>query len=461
MDEDRLIEKRTQELKAHHSFRHDVAETVATIEVGYSFAGAASRLDVAESTIKGRVEHVEDEVGHNAVMVRNSPEEMTGPLSPMPNLRTCPHPECGLDRVVSLREAERVFPTKSQELRDALDAAEATGSTHVCVSCGEVFTDHSADDYAVSLPDVATELFEYDQWVARRKSDKKPVAPWTTGDVSPANAAAFFNQTSVRTVLEWESKLAGTPDAIAPGFYLTDADPYVAVDLDDCRDAENGALTDFARETMDTLGGYAEVSPSGTGVHVIVRGELPSNVRTKGIEMYERKQYVTMSFDHLDGTPTEPVDAQGALDELWDEHGGELPEPPSEREYADGDGPEGPLYNTPITELCDCTPGVKHSHPVHGSSTGENFKVYPDDPTVFYCFRCKAAGNTCHLLAMEYVWRIEDVPQASIQCAEVRRRWKRDDAFVANVWAWAVEQDYIAGSSVPNRVDPALIDGGE
>ena len=59
------------------------------------------------------------------------------------------------------------------------------------------------------------------------------------------------------------------------------------------------------RPSCSELASYTETSPSGTGVHVLVHGELPPGRRRKGsIEMYADGRYFAMTGDHLDGTPT-------------------------------------------------------------------------------------------------------------------------------------------------------------
>jgi primase-polymerase (primpol)-like protein len=52
------------------------------------------------------------------------------------------------------------------------------------------------------------------------------------------------------------------------------------------------------------LGSYAEVSPSGTGVKVFVRGKLPPGRRRKGqIEMYDRGRFFTTTGHRLADSP--------------------------------------------------------------------------------------------------------------------------------------------------------------
>jgi putative DNA primase/helicase len=78
------------------------------------------------------------------------------------------------------------------------------------------------------------------------------------------------------------------------GFVFSSGDPFAGVDLDDCRDPETGEIEEWAAEIVQELGGYAEVSPSGTGVHIIVRGKAPNKKRGK-IEAYSSERYFTMT----------------------------------------------------------------------------------------------------------------------------------------------------------------------
>ena len=71
------------------------------------------------------------------------------------------------------------------------------------------------------------------------------------------------------------------------GFVLTDTDDIVGVDLDHCRDLEDGVVEPWAMDIIEQLDSYAEVSPSGTGIRVIAKGKLPPKGRKKGnFEIY-------------------------------------------------------------------------------------------------------------------------------------------------------------------------------
>jgi putative DNA primase/helicase len=56
------------------------------------------------------------------------------------------------------------------------------------------------------------------------------------------------------------------------------------VDLDKCRDPATGAIEPWAREVIERLGTYSEVSPSGTGVKSFFQYD-PGGLATLSIEM--------------------------------------------------------------------------------------------------------------------------------------------------------------------------------
>lgn len=87
------------------------------------------------------------------------------------------------------------------------------------------------------------------------------------------------------------------------GFMLTEG--LVFIDLDGCRDPDTGVIEEWAQEIIDALDSYTELSPSGTGVHILAYGELPASKGRKkaGVEMYSSGRYATMTGDRLEGTP--------------------------------------------------------------------------------------------------------------------------------------------------------------
>lgn len=71
------------------------------------------------------------------------------------------------------------------------------------------------------------------------------------------------------------------------GFVFSKNLPYFGVDLDHCSDN-----ADFCDEFVETLRSYAEYSKSGSGIHIICKGELPEGSRRRGnVEMYSWGRY--------------------------------------------------------------------------------------------------------------------------------------------------------------------------
>jgi hypothetical protein len=98
------------------------------------------------------------------------------------------------------------------------------------------------------------------------------------------------------------------------GFVFTEDDPFCGVDLDRCLNAATGEIELWAREIIEELDSYTEVSPSGTGVHILLSAVLPEGRNRKGrIEIYDRGRYFTVSGRHLEGTPRTIEERQGQL----------------------------------------------------------------------------------------------------------------------------------------------------
>lgn len=89
------------------------------------------------------------------------------------------------------------------------------------------------------------------------------------------------------------------------GFYFKE--PYIGIDIDDIpTDIERYLSGDhddnIVSEFVDILESYAEISPSGNGIHIILKGELPPNGRRKGNkEFYSSGRFFTMTGKHIGG----------------------------------------------------------------------------------------------------------------------------------------------------------------
>lgn len=97
------------------------------------------------------------------------------------------------------------------------------------------------------------------------------------------------------------------------------------IDLDDCRDPVSGDLSELATEVLDRVDGYAEVSPSGTGIKIFARTNLDGS-RTKkevGVELYREGRYFTVTGHQLNGhgrVPETVQDLAWFVERVWGEN---------------------------------------------------------------------------------------------------------------------------------------------
>lgn len=164
------------------------------------------------------------------------------------------------------------------------------------------------------------ELGAYPQFVAwqyeARGTDKPAKAP-----ICPATG----RKADVQDPTTWGSFGAAMDrlrrdDLPGLGFVLTADDPYTVTDLDNCVDAA-GNPSEWARGIVTFLASYTELSPSGTGLHIWTRAELPLGRRKRKdsgieIEMYDKAHYLTLTLDPLPGTPAAIMARGGEVGQL-------------------------------------------------------------------------------------------------------------------------------------------------
>jgi putative DNA primase/helicase len=145
------------------------------------------------------------------------------------------------------------------------------------------------------------------------KPTKIPTKPYrTNGDIN-ADVTNPEHRRDFDTA--WESFNDHRVDADGVGFVFSDDVTIVGIDLDNCRDPDTGEIEEWAETIIDRISSYTEASPSGTGVHILVGGELPPGGNRKGrVEMYDSDRYFTMTGAHVEGTPTEIRKCQDKLE---------------------------------------------------------------------------------------------------------------------------------------------------
>jgi hypothetical protein len=183
------------------------------------------------------------------------------------------------------------------------------------------------------------------------KITKLPINPRYSGRMARTNDPTTWSDFGhALSVCGENPKLTGT------GFVFSGDDPYVGTDLDNCRDPETGVVDPWAAGWIRRLGGYAEVSPSGSGVKIISKGSLPSSVGKTIVdghetEMYDRGRFFTITGWALTGS-TAPVDSQEAVEEL---HGMMRAAKPAAKPARRSEGGKRAVDDGPIPE------GMRHA----------------------------------------------------------------------------------------------------
>lgn len=165
--------------------------------------------------------------------------------------------------------------------------------------------DRPSFDKLPDIPAIAL-LKSKRQWVAWKyefregnpKPTKPPIGPHTGFKVSHSDPTHWgnYNEAVTRTV---RSNLDGV------GYVLTEDDNLSGGDLDNCRDPDTGELAPWVAEIVAFNETYIEISPSGTGLRIIWLGKVPEAIKCDpmGVEIYGANRYLTVTGDHLPGSP--------------------------------------------------------------------------------------------------------------------------------------------------------------
>ena len=78
--------------------------------------------------------------------------------------------------------------------------------------------------------------------------------------------------------------------------FMFSGDGIFGIDIDHCYDPETRELDPAAAEIIETVQSYTELSPSGTGIHILCKGALPEGRKRRGaVEMYSTLRYFTVT----------------------------------------------------------------------------------------------------------------------------------------------------------------------
>lgn len=157
-----------------------------------------------------------------------------------------------------------------------------------------IIQDRPPEPLTVSSDGIPGELKARPQWVAWKyaRSGEK----WTKHPYDPRNE----RKASSTDLLTWSpfEEVFGAYESgeySGVGFVFSSGDPYAGVDLDGCREPETSEIEPWAAKIIESLDSYAELSPSGRGVHVIVKGKVPTPIKRPRVEIYGIERFFTFT----------------------------------------------------------------------------------------------------------------------------------------------------------------------
>lgn len=260
--------------------------------------------------------------------------------------------------------------------------------------------------YEERIPDG---LKEEDRWVCWQnetrngKSTKVPVNP-SRGGYAQVDTPETWSDFD--TALDYY-KQSGSIDGI--GFVFQEDGNFAGADLDDCRNPKTIEVDDWAKEIIYELDSYTERSPSGTGYHIIVSGDVPSGGNRNGeIEMYDSHRYFTVTGDHLTGTPRSVEYRTQQLQEIHHDY------------IADQEPSTGPSVEQSDIPLPDRDLLEK----AENAANGDKFQALWNGDTSGYTSHSEADQALCTMLAFWTGGDPQRIEALFSQSGLVRDKWR-------------------------------------
>jgi hypothetical protein len=154
-------------------------------------------------------------------------------------------------------------------------------------------------------------------WRAEQRGEGKPTkVPYQTfrpalkaKSTDPTTWAPFADTVQAFAELRDDDTIAGV------GVVLTREAGISCIDLDRVI-AEDGTLDPRATTIVERCDSWTEISPSGTGLHVFVRGTVPRALKADQIEVYSEARYIAITGHRWADTPNVVRPQQAYLEHL-------------------------------------------------------------------------------------------------------------------------------------------------
>lgn len=258
-----------------------------------------------------------------------------------------------------------------------------------------------------NIPD---EIKAYSHWICwgvQIRDGKETKVPY-----SPHGGLAKADDPSTWGTFEQaQAYFEKNPNLSGLGFVFADDDPFCGIDLDKCRDPKTEVIETDAQKIVDDFTSYAEISPSGKGVHVIIKGKKKGNKARKGkIEIYDSRRYFTMTGNVLN--EHRMIESrQEQLDKLYD------------KLFTKEEEPEKQTRPKAEISLDDQTVIEK----AKSAKDGAKFSALWEGDTSGYDSHSEADFALCSLLAFWTGGDYDRIDRLFHQSGLYRDKWDRED----------------------------------
>lgn len=187
-----------------------------------------------------------------------------------------------------------------------------------------------------SLTNIPEEIRALPQWVCVHSGSKVPMRAYAPEAASCSDPQTWSSYLNAERSVQY-----GNYDYV--GFVFHD-NGIVGIDIDAGFD-EDGLLTPLAADIISACRSYTEISRSGRGFHILVRGRLPFDGKNNrhGVEIYQTGRYFIMTGDRVSCCPPGISEGQDAVRYVLDRY---FPE-----EQREGGGASGSRIYNPEWEL--------------------------------------------------------------------------------------------------------------
>jgi hypothetical protein len=188
------------------------------------------------------------------------------------------------------------------------------------------------------LPDLPAlvELKSRRQWVSwlyRTRSGSRPTKP----PINP-NTGMGASHSDPTSWGSYDEALAYTQRRNLPGvgYVLSEDDDIGGADLDHC--LMDGRLAPWAQEIVDLNESYTEISPSGSGLRIFMRGKPEKTIKSDAahVELYRDKRFLTVTGLHFSSTPIDIRPAPKTIEALLSRANGVKPSPRQQPQIGQG-----------------------------------------------------------------------------------------------------------------------------